>query len=79
MEGEKKRGGQEKDVYKGRDVTKVLLKVPEYMDFQQWADSLGLPVVEHVYLILKKELKKYKDEGSTSINELGGTDSGNDH
>jgi hypothetical protein len=62
MEGEETRGRKEKALYKGRDVTERLLKVPEYIVFKQWADSLGLPVVEHVYLILEKELQKYKDE-----------------
>ena len=65
-----KRGGQEKDVYKGRDVTKALLKVPEYIVFKRWADSKGLSVTEMIYKILENELEKYKDEKSTSINGI---------
>jgi len=48
----KKRGGQEKDVYKGVQVTERLLKIPDYMAFQQMAKNEGVPVVELIYKIL---------------------------
>ena len=66
MEGEEEtRGRKKKALYEGANITERMMKIPDYIAFKQWADSLGLPVVEHVYLILKKELKKYKDDEET--------------
>lgn len=59
---EKKRGGQEKDVYKGCNVAVRLLKIPEYIVFKRRADALGLSVTELVFGILKNDLEKYKNE-----------------
>ena len=63
MEGEEEtRGRKKKALYEGVNITERMMKIPEYIAFKQWADSLGLPVVELVFMILKKELQKYKDE-----------------
>jgi len=58
----KKRGGQEKDVYKGVQVTERLLKIPDYMAFQQMAKNEGVPVVELIYKILLAELSEFENK-----------------